>query len=343
MSEPIDSSTQSVYVSARERDLDNFLLEELGASCHFCKWFLSRLEHCLDVPKHAKTAVHKNPEREITPGQTDLCLDLLDAQDATIVCVLIENKVAGGFQPDQPERYAREISAARGRLGRRRAAAVLVAPSANIAVFGNPSFDASVRLEEIVAYLHARRETLAEADDPLSVELAARLAARINLVDALINKGSYNGNWRPNPIPERRDFITRYREMASMLASRFKSTHSSSGPKAMTILFTVPKIPGLRIKNVRHNFRSDVSLVLTKAAHAKSNLDRSGLLPSGATTDVRASGTLLVRLTTEPLDPTGDRFLAQKSAIEAAIQTVNRLYDWAAVNSLRLASIIDGS
>jgi hypothetical protein len=36
--------------SVRERDLDNFLVEELHASPEFLQWLLGKLEHALDPP-----------------------------------------------------------------------------------------------------------------------------------------------------------------------------------------------------------------------------------------------------------------------------------------------------
>jgi hypothetical protein len=331
-------------ISARERDLDNFLIEELQASVQFCEWFLTHLRNCLDVSGYATAKIGKNPKREVTGGQTDLSFVLSDSAGMEIVHVLIEDKVTRGFEPDQPERYAQEVEAARERLGQRRAAAVLVAPSANTAVLDNPCFDVSIRLEEIVDHLRGRRDRLARASDPLSAELAARLAARIDLLNALIQKRNYNGDWTPNPVPERLDFNAQYRELASRLAPRFKLRPSSGGPKDKTRRFEVPTIPGLPITEIRHNCRSDVALVLSNAAGAKPKLDRSGLLPANAETDANVkSGTLLIRLKTEPLDPTGDRFLEQAEAVEAGIRAAIQLHDWARDNAVKLREVIAGS
>ena len=343
MSSIENEAAGSATISARERDLDNFLIEELRASVPFRDWFFARLEHCLDVPEYTTVKIGKNPKREVTGGQTDLSCALFDAANTRIVHILIEDKVTRGFEPDQPERYAQEVAAARQQLGQRRAAAVLVAPSTNIGVLDNPCFDTSIRLEEVVAHLHGRWETLSRTGDPLSAELAARLAARMALLDALVTKRSYNGDWTPNPIPERLDFIAQYRELALQLAPRFKTTDSSGGWKAKTMLFTVPQIPGLAIRNIRHNFRSDVSLVLPNAAAAKHDLDRSGFLPLGAATDTTAAGALLVRLATVSLDPTGDHFLEQRASVEAGIRAAIQLYAWASENARRLAKLIAGT
>jgi hypothetical protein len=329
-------------ISARERDLDNFLVEELRASPVFRKWFFERLKHCIDLPPYTTAKVGKNPDREAAGGQTDLSCSLRDETGAELVHVLIEDKIALGFQPSQPERYGQEVLAARQRLGNRRAAAVLIAPDSNKAVLDNPCFDLSIRLEEIIFYLRERQEALSRADNPIAEELCGRLSARIDLLDALSKKRSYSGDWTPNPIPERVDFIAQYRALASELAPQFNTTNSSGGWKAKTILFTVPRIRGLPIRNIRHDFRYGVSLVLPRTAGAKVAIERSGLLPSTAITDNTNAGTLLIRLATVPLDPIGERFQDQRAAVETGIRSAMQLYEWASGNARQLAAVIAG-
>jgi hypothetical protein len=329
--------------SIRERDLDNFLIEELTASQPFREWFLERLKSCLDVPPYAKLTAGKNPKREAAGGQTDLSCVLWDGAGDELVHILIEDKIALGFQPAQPERYAEEVEAARQRLGHRGAAAVLIAPMSNKAVLDNPCFDESIRIEEIIAHLKERRQILSCAHDPLAEEMCGRLSARIDLLDALSKKRSYNGNWTPNPIAQRVDFIAQYRALASQLAPGFKTTDSSGGWKAKTILFTVPRVHGLPIRNIRHDFRSGVSLVLSKAAGARNAVERTGLLPPAAVADTTPAGTLLIRLVTAPLDPTGERFQDQSAAVEAGIRAAIQLYGWASENARQLATVIAGN
>jgi len=96
-------SSDTDRTSARERDLDNFLIEELTASRIFQDWILERLKEFIDVPLYAKATTGKNPKREATNGQTDLSFVLLDDADNQIVHILIEDKVALGFQPGQAE------------------------------------------------------------------------------------------------------------------------------------------------------------------------------------------------------------------------------------------------
>jgi hypothetical protein len=256
--------------------------------------------------------------------------------------VLIESKVSRGFEPDQPERYAEEIEALRESIGRRCAAAVLVAPQTNKAVLDHPCFDASIRLERIMEHLRARIPTL-DAEDPLASELRKRLEARIELLDALVRKRSYNGDWTPNPIPERLDFFEQYRSLAARLAPEFKPVISTGGPKAMTAHFTVPSISGLVIKEIRHNFRSGVSLELPKAGRAERRLREAGLLPQGVTAESTDKGTLMVRRSRPRLDPAGNRFEAQRHSIESSIRTAIELYRWASERAADLAAIIQSA
>lgn len=327
-------------ISARERDLDNFLIEELSASQAFQEWFLIRLKEFVDVPAYSRVTAGKNPKREATTGQTDLSCVLWDDSGNEIVHVLIEDKVALGFQLGQPERYAEEVAAAQRRLGPRKAAAVLVAPSSNRAVLDHPCFDVSIRIEEIISHLRDRRQALSKSDCALNVELSARLAARIELLDALLKKRSYSGNWTPNPIPEKLDFFTQYRAIASGLAPQFETTDSSGGRKATTMIFRVPPITGISVRHIRHEFRGLVSLEFVKAAGAKGRLDRSGLLPRGATTDDTNAGTLLVRLGTAPVEARGEHFADQQQSVESAISAAMLLYDWATQNRTKLMGIM---
>jgi hypothetical protein len=335
----LQDSSDSWRKSARERDLDNFLLEELRASECFRNWFLEHLTEYIDIPQFSSVKVRKNPQREIAPGQTDLSFALRDEQGIILVLIFIESKVAGGFEQDQPERYRDEVEAVRLRLGRRNAAAVLVAPESNKAVLAHRCFDVSIRLETIIDHLRARLDRWS-GDNPIAVELRERLAARIELLEALAGKRRYNSNWTPNPIPERVDFFEQYRALATRLAPHFKTTVSSGGQKSKTMLFTVPSIPGLRIRNIRHDFRSSVSLVIPNARGAKRPIQEAEILPTGAIAETTHNGTLLIRLRTPSIDPSGDLFQPQRAVIERSIQSAIELYAWAKDKADHLAQII---
>lgn len=329
----------------RERDLDNFLLEELDASPAFRDWFVGMLGDRFEVPPHDDVVVGKNPQREATNGQTDLRLAFVDPDGEMVGAILVESKVADGFQPEQPERYAQEVEVLLECLGDHRAAAVVVAPRANIRVADHPCFDATIRLEEIVQHLRRRLDDdLSEVNGPLGVELRRRTMARIGLLEALAGKRSY-GTWTPNPVPERLGFMRQYRRFAEQIAVGFRVTASSGGRKAGTGIYSGRPIPGLPRIQLRHDFGKSqfASIALRNAGHAEAGLLASGLLPDGATTEInKKSGTLMVRLPTPPIDPTDERFDEQLAQIETGVQAILRLHEWASENATSLATLLDG-
>jgi hypothetical protein len=331
--------------SLRERDLDNFLLEELQSSKAFLQWFLDRLGNRFAVPHYSSVEVGKNPKRDVTTGQTDLSVAFFDPSRTLLSIVLIESKVADGFQPSQPERYRSEVDAALEQLGPRRAAAVVVAPKANHAVLDHPCFDATIHIEQIVDHLQDRLATELECDRGAAInELRRRLRSRIGLLEALAGKRAY-GNWTPSPVQERVDFMAQYRRIAAELAPHLKPTTSTGGKKATSVLFGGLSVPGIAVKNIRHDFGATqcVSLVLANAAPAKSRITASGLLPNSAILDATKSGSLLVRLASPPIrEPSGDLFEAQRSAVEEGIRIALRLERWAAENANALAKLISG-
>ncbi len=328
--------------SVRERDLDNFLIEELSGSREFRRWLLARIKACFEVPSHSEFAVGKNPKRDVAVGQTDLSWAFLDASKEQVALLLIESKVADGFQFEQPERYRLEVEAARSRLGTRRAAAIVITPKNNRGVLDHPHFDATIRIEDIVEHLRARISVeLARDHGAAAEELRARLEARIGLLEALAGKRPY-GNWSPNPIPERVDFMEQYCRLAAKLAPGLKVTNSTGGKQATSALFTGLRTPGVKAPNIRHDFGKTqrVSIVFPNAEAAKSRLVASGLLPKGAALDVTPSGSLLVRLNCKHITPMGARFNEQRGAVEEGIQKVLQLEAWTAENATELAKLI---
>lgn len=197
------------FTSVRERDLDNFMLEELQTCEVFRTWFLAHLSHCFEAPPDVSVLVGKNPEREAEIGQTDLQLSFVGSKGEQVALVLIEDKLADGFQSNQPERYVSQREAARKRLGTRRAATVIVAPSSNQQVLDHCAFDASIRIEDITAHLRGRVDGESSlSGNPASIELRARLLSRIDLLETLAGKRAC-GSSSLNPVSERVEFLER--------------------------------------------------------------------------------------------------------------------------------------
>ena len=57
--------------SARERDLDHFLIEELQASPDFRDWFIEHLSDCFSPPRNARVLTGRSPHRLYNYRKTD--------------------------------------------------------------------------------------------------------------------------------------------------------------------------------------------------------------------------------------------------------------------------------
>src|SRR5262245_45397926 len=91
--------------SARERDLDHFLVEELQASREFRDWFIGHLADRFSPPQDAHARTERSPSRLTDSRQTDVQLGYYDEGGKLVAAVLIESKVADGFRLNQAEDY----------------------------------------------------------------------------------------------------------------------------------------------------------------------------------------------------------------------------------------------
>lgn len=192
----------------RERDLDNFLIEEIHASSGFLAWLLARLEGRFVAPSGCEVRLHKSPARLQDARQTDVQVGWFDAAGAIQARVLIESKVGADFQPGQVDAYVAEVAAARVMHGTDRAATMLVAPLARLtSLAGAGAFDARVSIEDIADTLEARR------DGDLHPEIDARLSVRVQLLEALCGRRP-TSTWIGMTVPEKRDFADAYAALA---------------------------------------------------------------------------------------------------------------------------------
>ena len=336
--------TEVNRLSARERDLDNLLLEELSSSANFRAWFLAQVS-TLDIPAYTHVSVRKNEERHSEVGQTDLGMRLFADDDTVLALLLIENKVQSSFQDGQPERYQAEVAAARDRLGHRRAATVLVAPENNLHVRSGPgraAFDADITIEAIASYMEQRAEQILreQADDTLATETASRLCNKAVLLSALLGRSSRQTT-SLGPDPERLSFMGAYRAMASEALGRdFLITASGGGRKSTTMIFKPAKpIPGnLPVQYIRHDFgaKQEVSLVLSDfGARVASLVSVLASLPGAKAEAGKASRvegkqpSVMVRMPSPALDvdvPPHE----QQAALEGAFTRIKQMHDWVA-------------
>lgn len=333
MSEP-----DSIYRDrVRERDLDNFLVEELRASDHFRDWFLSKLPEQFVLPLQGEVRLHKSPPRAQDARQTDVRLGWF-AGDTLLACVLIESKVTADFQPGQAEAYRDEVMALRSQLGAQSACAVLVAPASRMrALEGAFHFQAQVVIEDIIEVLRARR--IGGVPD---VEIDARLVVRIELLEAMAGKRAIS-EWEPVTVEAKRDFALAYAGLAGLVVPNLTVKPSSDGPKATTRFFDGLRVPksfpcsvvlkhefgdgkGMKYANLQFNGQADK----IEQMEARPSFSQNGLYP------IASGKSLFVRIDTPSLRPLGEEFEAQRGNIIAGLKAIGQLAEWFELHSAML-------
>jgi hypothetical protein len=323
----------------RERDLDNFLVEELHASAAFREWLIEKLRGCFQPPEGLQLRVQKSPPRLQDNRQTDVRLGWFDG--ATLkACVLLESKVTADFQPGQAQSYARELAEHRSQLGNSRAAAVLVAPRARlVSLVHHGAFDAVVSIEDLSAFLASRLE-----DDELGEELAARLLARIDLLEALSGKRAVAA-WTPVTIAAKRDFAEAYREVALRLLPNWPVRPSTDGPKAITRIFEVTHLaPELPRATLRHEFGNGrdwkyANLQFPGLADRVHALKATGLFNGTGFEVTNAGKSLAIRVATPAIDPT-QPFHTQECAVKNGLTAIANLVAFVEAHAALIAKAL---
>jgi len=323
----------------RERDLDNFLVEEIYASPRFLDWIVDRLQQRFIAPPSLKVQLQKSPPREADRRQTDVRIGWFD-EDATMrACVLIESKITADFQAGQAEAYASELAALRLRLGPSGAAAVLMAPSAKIrSLTHDGCFDAEIAIEDIIHFLCERTQ------EDINPEVGRRLEMRIQLLEALCGKRSASG-WVGATIAEKRDFADLYVSLASEIVPDLVVRPSTDGPKAITRIFEGLEIDGLPKLSIRHEFGAPpgwkYANVLFKGMAARTVVLRSsGLLSGTRYTAVEAGKSLAIRIPTPAVDPTRP-FSEERAAVESGLWALSELVSWLRAASPKLLEVLN--
>lgn len=322
----------------RERDLDNFLIEELHVSTGFLAWLLARLEGRFEAPPACKVRLAKSPARLQDARQTDVQVGWFDAGGAIQARVLIESKVGADFQPGQVEAYVAEVAAARAMHGIERAATVLVAPSARLtSLAGADAFDARVSIEEVADTLEARR------DGTLPPEIDARLSVRVQLLEALCGRRQAS-IWIGMTVPEKRDFADAYAALARERLPGLQVRPSNDGPKALTRIFEGLTLPGLPTPALRHEYGRKIPWKWVNAQFA-GMVDRlgdvraSGVLSGSPYSAEAAGGSLAIRVATPGIDPERP-FNTQRDAVIEGLDAVGALAAWLEENAGRLTEVL---
>jgi hypothetical protein len=149
---PKHSNRKSRFVAVLERDLDLLLLEEICVSSEFREWFASRAG--LRAPGPFADAFHSM--RDGDNRETDLLVVFGGARQPR-AALLVENKIAAAFQPDQARDYQARAQRLKRQEGYRVARTVLTAPRSYITEHTDSThFDARIPYEDIHGWFMAR-------------------------------------------------------------------------------------------------------------------------------------------------------------------------------------------
>ncbi|MDF3154053.1 hypothetical protein P3C58_18915 [Mesorhizobium sp. XAP10] len=336
-----DEISQADYLfrdRVRERDLDNFLVEELFASPAFLSWMVSKAGNSFSAPMSQHVLLQKSPPREKDRRQTDVRIGWFDDDQTLRACVLIESKVTADFQAGQAQAYAAELAALRERLGRQAASALLVAPAARLATLAHDgSFEGEIAIEHIIEFLEKR---VGETENG---EIALRLRARIQLLEALCGKRASTG-WVGFTIPEKRDFAEAYSALASEILPKLTVRPSTDGPKAITRIFDGLVIEGLPSPILRHEFGAGTGWKYANVQF-RGMLDRleglrtSGLFEATPYSAEEAGQSIAIRVRTPAINPMRP-FLDQRDSVEQGLLAIRDLVKWLRSKSTELAVLL---
>lgn len=335
--------------SARERDLDHLLMEEIYSNEDFRSWLTA---HAKDFQPDEPNAIaaYRASRRQFDMRETDLRFDYLDSEDRCRACLLIENKVSADFQRGQAESYGQEISAMKTELGDRNATAILVAPARYHARREVAYFDAFVSIEDIESQLSNPR------DVPTPSEIERRQQIKLGLLRQLLGRGSLGrtrpgsvrgDGWEPVVVSKKRIFSSRYSDLLEEHAPGFEVSQSSEGPNARTkIFYAFPgKNDGHLDIRLRHEFGRPeleptkyVNLQVTGMAHRLRDLEaRKNLFPEDGSIYLNVAGkSLSICIDTPSIQPDGERFDTESYKVVECIEALKKLVAWLAQNRAEL-------
>ncbi|WP_145206651.1 hypothetical protein [Sphingobium sp. B2] len=325
----------------RERDLDNFLVEEIFAVPDFLDWVVAKAGPGFTAPDGLTVLLQKSPPRENDRRQTDVRIGWFDGNEELCACILIESKVTADFQPGQAQAYAAELAALRARLGAASAAALLVAPAAKLtALTYDGCFDGEISIEDVIGHLQARSQ------GDVGEEVCRRLLARVQLLEALCGKRSGTA-WVGSTVAEKRDFAQSYADLAAKILPDLRVRPSTDGPKAITRLFEGLEINGLPPIALRHEFGSApgwkyANLQFKGAVDHLASLRSSGILADTPYSATEAGKSLAVRVQTPAVDPMRP-FSEERGAVEQGLLAIRELVVWLKASAAALGDLFSAS
>lgn len=293
-----------------ERDVDLLLLEEFIASAEFARWFLMRIGD----KAHANYNV-VGARRSVTEsvGESDILVVLTGGTDTKYL--LIENKIAAGFQPRQAERYQERGRAYQADGLCDTYSTVLVAPSS---YFGDASdhrgFDATLSYEGLLSWF-------AEND-----ALGPRARYKKALLNSAINKAKYG--YQPVEDAPVTDFWRAYWRLATEVAPELEMREPIAKPSRAGFIHFQPSVlpRGVTIVHkLRHGF---LDLQFAGLGRQLSEIRREfgdHLLPGMTIAQSKKSGAIRQKV---PVFNTGQRFLDQAANAHLCLEQAQRLLHW---------------
>jgi hypothetical protein len=347
------SITVTKTESARERDLDHLLMEEIYSNDDFRSWIIKQAPS-FKPDEPASIAAYRATRRQVDMRETDLRFEYLDPEDRCRAILLIENKVTADFQPGQAESYRAEATALRAEYGEQNAISILVAPAHYKARTDVKNFDAFISIEDIEAALSRSRSTptLEEAERRQQIKLAIIRQLMGRRAPRGATRGlPRGGEWEPVAVSKKRVFSSKYSDLVKQLAPGFEVSPSSEGPNARTKIFS--SFPGkndtvLDVR-LRHEFgRPDleetkyVNLQISDAAARLPDLEaHQELFPDDGSIYLAPAGkSLSIRIDTPSIQPDGERFESEASKVVEGINALKKLVDWLKVNRMALEDIL---
>jgi len=309
-----DSGASSVLLQiagVSERDIDLLLLEEFTASHAFARWFLEKV--LVNAPANLKVARAQHSVTQ-SVGESDLLIAFSDKRGGTHY-LLIENKIAAGFQPRQAARYQE-----RGRKDQAKGlcktfTTVLVAPAVYLGTTtSRRGFGAVLRYEDILAWFAGQRT------------LGPRATYKQALLGSAINKARFG--YQPVEDAPVTDFWQSYWRLALEVAPELEMSEPRSKPsRAGFIYFRPGALPhGVSIVHkLRHG------LLDLQFANLGRNLSKireefgAALLPGMKIERAAKSG--VIRQTV-PVFDTGRPFPEQATTARACIERAAALLRW---------------
>lgn len=294
-----------------ERDIDLLLLEEFIASAEFARWFLIRIRD----ETHANYSV-AGAQRSVTEsiGESDVLIVLTSGTDTKYL--LIENKIAAGFQSRQAERYR-----ARGREYQDKGlcstySTVLVAPLSYLGdTPDHRGFDTVLSYEDLLSWF-------AESSNALGPRARYKRA----LLDSAISKAKYG--YQPVEDAPVTDFWRSYWRLATEVAPELEMQEPISKPsRAGFIYFRPSTLP--RGVAVVHKLRHGLlDLQFAGLGRQLSKIRREfgdRLLPGMTIAQANKSGVIRQKV---PTFNTGQDFLHQAENARMCLEQARNLMHW---------------